>query len=201
MPELRFAITQQPLRSLSQAATEIWTIDLGISYTGSIGWRITDPSVLSNTESTLLWMDDKASSLCLKKGDTHRSRHSKSMDNTSLNHSDIFILMIGTYRSLFKYLVRFTTQRILGFSTAHASRPGRVRDQYSDTMNIQTPVRASIYGYQLETPPVDNLAIWIPWDRNYAFYTVWQTLVSGSMRKIAENVQNTETQQIPHTTN
>ena len=118
MLELRFAITQQPLRSLSQAATEIWTIDSGISYTGIIGWRITDPSVLSNTESTLLWMDDKASSLCRKKGGTHRSRHSKSMDNTSLNHSDIFTLMIGTYRSLFKYLVRLITQRILGFSTA-----------------------------------------------------------------------------------
>ena len=37
VPELRFAITQQLLRSLSQAATEIWTIDSGISYTGSIG--------------------------------------------------------------------------------------------------------------------------------------------------------------------
>ena len=39
----------------------------------------TDPSILSNTESTLLWMDDKASSLCLKTGGTHRSRHSKSI--------------------------------------------------------------------------------------------------------------------------
>ena len=67
---------------------------------GSIGWRITDPSILSNTESTLLWMDDKASSPCIKTRGTHRSRHSKSMDNTSLNHSDIFILMIGTYLSL-----------------------------------------------------------------------------------------------------
>ena len=84
-------------------------------YTGSIGWRITGPSVLSNTESTLLWMDDKASSPCLKTKGTHRSRHSKSMENTSRNHSDIFILMIGTYLSLFKYLVWLTTQRILGF--------------------------------------------------------------------------------------
>ena len=79
-------------RSLSQAATDIWTIDSGISYTGSIGWRIIGPSVLSNTESTLLWMEDKASSLCPKTRGTHRPRHSKSMDNTSLNHSDIFIL-------------------------------------------------------------------------------------------------------------
>jgi len=75
--------------SLSQAATDIhvWTIDSGISYTGSIGWRITDPRILLNTESTLLWMDDIASSpwLCLKTGGTHRSRHSESMDNTSLN--------------------------------------------------------------------------------------------------------------------
>ena len=45
-------------------------------------------------------MDDKASSPCIKTRGTHRSRHSKSMDNTSLNHSDIFILMIGTYLSL-----------------------------------------------------------------------------------------------------
>jgi len=39
------------------------------------------------------------------------------MDNTSLNHSDniIFILMIGTYLSLFKCLVRLTTQCILCF--------------------------------------------------------------------------------------
>ena len=72
-------------RRLSQAAADIWTIDSGISYTGSIGRRITGPSVLSNTESTLLWMDDKASSPCLKTGGTHISRHSKSMDdNTSI---------------------------------------------------------------------------------------------------------------------
>ena len=104
--------------SLSQAATDnIWIIDSGISYTGSIGWRITGPGVLSNTESTLLWMDDKASSPCLKTRRTHRSRsrHSKSMANTSINHSDILILMIGAYLSLFKYLVRLTTQHILGF--------------------------------------------------------------------------------------
>jgi len=37
----------------------------GISYTGRIGWRIADPSIHSNTVSTLLWMDDKASSHCL----------------------------------------------------------------------------------------------------------------------------------------
>jgi len=45
-------------RSLSQAATDIWTIDSGISYTGSNCWRITDPSILSNTESTQFseWM-------------------------------------------------------------------------------------------------------------------------------------------------
>ena len=98
--------------SLSQAATDIiWTIDSGISYTGSIDWRITDSRILSNTESTLLWMDDKASSPCLKTGGTHRSRHSK----TSLNRSDIFIIMTGTYLSLFKCLVQLTTQRILCF--------------------------------------------------------------------------------------
>ena len=112
--------------SLSQAATDIWTIDSGISYTGSIDWRITDPSIVSNTESTLLWMDDKASSPCLKTGGTHRSRNSKSMDNTSLNRSDTFILMIGTYLSLFKCLVWLTTQRtrLCFFDPAHAICPG-----------------------------------------------------------------------------
>ena len=89
---LSWGLPSHSSRSLSQAATDIWTIDSGISYTGSIGWRITGPSVLSNTESTLLWMEGKASSLCLKTGGTHRSRHSKSIDNTSLNHSEIIIL-------------------------------------------------------------------------------------------------------------
>jgi len=37
------------------------TIDSGISYTHSIGWRITDPSIHSNTESTLPgWMTKPA---------------------------------------------------------------------------------------------------------------------------------------------
>jgi len=112
---LSWGLPSHSSRSLSQAATDIWTFDSGISYTDSISWRITGPSILSNTESTLLWMDDKASSPCLKTGGTHRSRHSKSMDNTSINHSDIFILMIGTYLSLFKCLVWLTTQRILCF--------------------------------------------------------------------------------------
>ena len=94
-------------------------------YTGSIGWRITGPSVLSNTESTLLWMDDKASSPCLKTRGTHTSMHSKSMENTSLNHSDIFILIIGTYLSLFKYLVRTTHTRLLRPPMPSSlSRPG-----------------------------------------------------------------------------
>ena len=57
---------------------------------------------------------------------THRSRHSKSMDtDTSLNHSDIFILMIGTYFSLFKCLVWLTTQRILGFFDRPCPVPSR----------------------------------------------------------------------------
>jgi len=60
---LSWGLPSHSSRSLSQAATDIWTTDSGISYTGSIGWRITGSSVLSNTESTLLWMDDKASSV------------------------------------------------------------------------------------------------------------------------------------------
>jgi len=63
MPELRFAITQPQKSVLTRQ--HIYTIDSGISYTGSISWRITDPSIRSNTESTLPWMDDKASSPCL----------------------------------------------------------------------------------------------------------------------------------------
>ena len=35
-------------------------------------------------------MDDEASSPCLKTGITHRSRHSKNMDSTSLIHSFIY---------------------------------------------------------------------------------------------------------------
>ena len=127
----RFAITH--CSSLSQAATDIWTIDSGISYTGSIDWRITDSRILSNTESTLPWMDDKGSSPCLKTGGTHRSRHSKSMDNTSLNRSDIFISTIGTYLSLFKCLVRLTTQRILDSAS---SIPPMPRYTYTDFVTI-----------------------------------------------------------------
>ena len=41
---------------------------------------------------TLLWTDDKASSPCLKTWGTHRSRHSKSIDNTySFIHSFRYI--------------------------------------------------------------------------------------------------------------
>jgi len=58
----------------------------------------TDPGICSNTESTFLWKDDKASSPFLKTGGTQRSRHSKSMDNTSLIHS--FILIIYMDRDL-----------------------------------------------------------------------------------------------------
>ena len=121
---LSWGLPSHSSRSLSQAATDIWTIDSGISHAGSIGWRITDPSILfkqssmgSCTESTLLhvWMANKARSPCLKTRGTHRSRHSKSMDNTLLNHSDIFIFMVGTYLSLSKCLVQLTTQHILCF--------------------------------------------------------------------------------------
>jgi len=55
----------------------------------------------------------------------------------------------------------------------------------------------ALLGY---TPLVDELAICIPQDRNYAFYTVRQTLVYGNMRKITEMYgdlqQNTETLRI-----
>jgi len=99
MSELRFAITQQQNSFL----------DIINTYTGCIGRRITEPRIRSNTGSTLLRMDDKASSPCLKIGGTHRSRHSKSKDSSSLTHSFIQSVryMIGTYFSLFKCLVQF----------------------------------------------------------------------------------------------
>jgi len=58
-------------------------------------------------------MDDKASSLdpCLKTSGTHGSRHSKSMDTTSL-HSFVYsdtLILIGTYSVFFKCLIRLTT--------------------------------------------------------------------------------------------
>jgi len=56
MPELRFTITQQQKSSLRRLnlALGIWSIDSGISYTGSIDQTITDPSICSNAGSTLL---------------------------------------------------------------------------------------------------------------------------------------------------
>ena len=87
MPELRFAITQQQKSILIYGPLTQVLATLAVS-------------ICLNTESTLLWMDDKASSPSLKTRIPHRSRHSKSMDNTSLIHSfihsDIFIFTIGT---------------------------------------------------------------------------------------------------------
>jgi len=79
---------------------------------------LTQASVQTPSQ-TLLWMDDKTSSPWLKTAwGIHRSRHSKSIDSTShilsFIHSDTFILK-GTYLSLFKCLVRLTTQRIHRF--------------------------------------------------------------------------------------
>jgi len=89
-------------RSLSQAAADIWTIDSGISYTWQYWLKNHWPK-----HPFKHWvnpsLDGWQSQLSLYKDQgrgTHRSRHSKSMDNTSLNHSDIFILMIGAYLSL-----------------------------------------------------------------------------------------------------
>ena len=126
MPELKFAITQ-PQKSV-HTRKHLYTIDSGSSYTGRIGWRITDPSIPSNTELTLPWMDDKASSPCLKTRGTHRSGIQKSMDNTSLIHSfihsDTFIFMIGIYLSPFKCLVRLITQGIHVYTGSSIPCPG-----------------------------------------------------------------------------
>jgi len=53
-------------KSVLTGSIIIWSIDSGISYTGSIFWRIADSSIYSM--STLLWMDDKASSPCWRPG-------------------------------------------------------------------------------------------------------------------------------------
>jgi len=42
MLEVRFASTQTVQKSVL-TRQHIWTIDSGISYTGSIAWRFTDP--------------------------------------------------------------------------------------------------------------------------------------------------------------
>ena len=76
----------------------IWTIDSGISYTGSIGWRITDPSIRSNTESnpSLDWWQSQLS--LSEDWGNHRSRHSNSKYFTySFIHSDTFINFIHIY--------------------------------------------------------------------------------------------------------
>jgi len=114
MPELRVVTTQQQNSVLTGSI-----IISGISYTGSNGGRIADTSIHSNTESNPFWMDDKASSHCLKTRDIHRAEHSKSMDNTSLIHEFRYIQPYDTDKYLpqsFTGLVRLTTQQILSIA-------------------------------------------------------------------------------------
>ena len=88
--ELRVVTTQQQNSVLTGSI-----IISGISYTGSIGGKIADPSIYSNTGSNLLWMDDKACSHCLKTRDIHRAKHSKAwIILHSFIYSGIFIFMI-----------------------------------------------------------------------------------------------------------
>ena len=97
MPELRFAITQQQKSVLT----------VSIMYDGPLTQELATLAVLAEeslsvqhqVNLTVVWMNDT--------GGTHRSRHSKRMDNTSLFL--IFIFMIGTYPSLFKCLVQLIT--------------------------------------------------------------------------------------------
>ena len=57
------------------------------------------------------------------------SRHSKSMDNTSLNHSDIFILMIGTF------LFFRDQQNFILWNTSHKEQENNI---YRDKINPRT---------------------------------------------------------------
>ena len=79
----------------SQSYPCVWSIDSGINYAGNIGQRMTDPSIRSNTGSTLLWMDDKASYLSLCEDWGYLSI--KSMDNTSLIHLCMATLATGDH--------------------------------------------------------------------------------------------------------
>ena len=64
---------------------------------------------------------------------TDRSRHSKSMDNTSLNHSDRFILMIGTYLSLHQVPGSSvnTTHTLLPRSRIPCPCPGQIHNKFN----------------------------------------------------------------------
>ena len=133
MPELRFAITQLEQKSV-----------LTGSIYGPLTWVLATLAVLAEESLTqapvqtpsqpFSFPDGWQSQLPLSEdqGYPYRSRHSKSMDNTSfINihsfiHSDIFILMIGTYLSLFKCLIWLKTLHIHRFfdlgSQVHTNR-------------------------------------------------------------------------------
>ena len=101
MPELKFAITQQQKSVLTG------------SIHGPLTQVLATPAVLAEESPTQASFQHQVNPSCGLQSHlslseatrrTHRSRHSKSMDNTSLIHSDIFILMVGTYLSLSKCL-------------------------------------------------------------------------------------------------
>ena len=98
-------------------------------------------AIHSSTKSTLLWMDKKSQLSLSEDRGTHRSRPSKSMDKTSLIHS---FILIGTYLSLFKYLVRLTTQCIHWFWFFNPY-PGIIYVQATTVFLIQVSFRIHDY--------------------------------------------------------
>jgi len=97
----KFIVTKQttPIIGWNQSMFNNYNMDnrrLGICYTGSIGWRTTDPSIHSNTESTLSrWMTKPALPVW-RLG--YPQIQAFSTDNSPI-HSDRynFILIRGTY--------------------------------------------------------------------------------------------------------
>ena len=94
-------------RSLSSQAAcmDHWLFD----------WRITDLSIRSNAESTLLWMDGKANFPVWRPVVPIDRGIQKAWIKLTYSFIHSFIFMIETYLSLFKCLFRSTAQHIHRF--------------------------------------------------------------------------------------
>ena len=88
---LSWGLSPHSSRSLSGSIHQI------LATLAVLAERLPTQSSVQNTWSTPLWMDDKASSHCLKTGGIHRSKYSKSMD---ILHSFRYIHMYVTDKDL-----------------------------------------------------------------------------------------------------
>ena len=122
MLELRFAITQQQKCVLTDSqllscCILVYGPMTQVLPVATLAILAQETSICSNTKSNLFWVDDKASSPCLKTRGTHRSQLSKNMDSISLlfTHSYLIIFTHIYVRDLpqpFKCLVWLTAQHI-----------------------------------------------------------------------------------------